>query len=127
MALFKSDDATIPESRANVFANMELNQFLEETPLAIYHVDGMDWDFQRDGEKIYMDGTISVPVRLVFKEGNLKNDKVSDDMVLIDVEICGESQLGIRFEKPKKEAPLDPLASVDVPRTVAEAQKKAWE
>lgn len=120
-----TNDNSVPESRVSVFATNELNEYLAENPLVIEKAAGVSWKVSQEGDKYIAEGTISVPLKLIFKEGNLRNDVVYDDLVFIDVQVDGESKMGIRFEKPKKET-FDPLASVNIPSTIAQAQKEHW-
>jgi hypothetical protein len=129
---FKSDDikvveGEIPQSRVSAFANREFAAFLKETPIVISEAENLDWKSSTDGEKIYAEASVVVPVKLIFNPGNLNNDVVADDLKLSDIEISGKSQLGIKFEnKPLKEE-LDPLDTVNVASVIAQAQKEHWD
>ena len=127
MALFgnkKNDDnQPVPPQRVKGFATLDLEKLIENKPVTIDSIGEIDWEVDYESDKIVRAyGNIEVPVEIKFETGDLDNETVADDLVVLNIKIGGKKVLVSDLEKAR--IPFDVLDTIDTDDIEDRARKQ---
>ena len=125
MSLFSKEQAEeiVPAQRVIAFANIDLKKYLEKEVLKLVDNVNVTWDVEYHDDCIAANGTLEIPISLIYEAGDLDNETVIDDLVLAQLAIAGKPKLNKEIAE-EADLNFDPFSTIDVEKVILEARKR---